>query len=77
MLSLKLFSQYLPAGVFGLVQSALLVLASLPLFDGGFRTAINRNLLTAPEVEERNRLLEFIQIFNTWMASGLGVTRST
>ncbi len=70
MLSLKLFSHYLPAGVFGLVQSALLVLASLPLFDGGFRTAINRNLLTASEVEERNRLLEFIQIFNTWMAAG-------
>lgn len=70
MLSLKLFSHYLPAGVFGLVQSALLVLSSLPLFDGGFRTAINRNLLTGPELEERNRLLEFIQIFNTWMAAG-------
>ena len=69
MVSFKLYGRYLSPQVYGLVQSALVVVSSLPLFDGGFRTAVNRELLTGHDPVERRQLLDFTQVLNTWMAA--------
>jgi len=63
LVALKLCGRYLPDGVFAVVQAALQIIAWLPLLDGGFRLAINRELLARSDAARRRRLLEFGQTF--------------
>jgi O-antigen/teichoic acid export membrane protein len=76
LISFKLYQKFLSVETFGLVQAALMVVRQMPLFDGGFRTAVNRGLLSSTATAERRPLVDFIQWFNTGLAlaaAGVGV----
>ena len=74
LITFHLYDQYLGrAGLFGLIQTAVTVVALLPQFDGGFRLAINRRLLLGRNPIDRRNLVDFAQVFYSWMALFAGL----
>ena len=74
LITFHLYDQYLGrAGLFGLIQTAVTVVALLPQFDGGFRLAINRRLLLGGNPIDRRNLVDFAQVFYSWMALFAGL----
>jgi O-antigen/teichoic acid export membrane protein len=61
--SLKLFSHYLPVGVYGVVVVAQQILGYMPMVDGGFRTTTNREILALAAREDKLRMIRFAQTF--------------
>ncbi len=59
LLTLRLFRAYLSKDHYGLLSVALMILGCLPVFDGGFRAAINRKLLASATDVERRSWLRF------------------
>ena len=70
LVALRLYRHLAPEA-YGVVLVALTLIGYLPLLDGGFRTTLNRMLLTESRAEERRKLLRFGQVFYSWL--GLGV----
>lgn len=70
LIALRLYG-HLAKEAYGVVLGALTMIGYLPLLDGGFRTTINRAVLAEPRPEERRNLLQFGQVFYSWLALGL------
>jgi len=66
LLNLRLCSAYFSPTTYGAVLVALQLLAYLPILDGGFRTAINRRILSA-DPKKATSLLSFGQTLYTWL----------
>jgi len=66
LLTVRLFRLNLSLPLFGLIGVAILILGCLPALDGGFRTAINRRILSLGEGPERDAFVAFGQRLYSW-----------
>src|SRR5580658_437765 len=67
LVAVKLYGRYLGVNVYGVLVVALQITSYLPLFDGGFRTATNRQILANPAAESKRRLIHFSQTFYSFL----------
>lgn len=65
--SIKLYNQYLSAGVLAMFSVALQILNYMPVLDGGFRMAINRSLLEGAAENDRSQVLTFGQTIYVYL----------
>ena len=70
-ISLRLYRDYLTPEIYGAVLIALQIINYLRFLDGGFRSAINRRLLTEFDDVRKSELTHFGQVFYSWLATGL------
>jgi O-antigen/teichoic acid export membrane protein len=76
LVTLKLFRLNLTLPLYGLIGVAVLILGCLPALDGGFRTAINRRILSLAGDADRDVFVVFGQRLYSWFgvaALALGV----
>jgi O-antigen/teichoic acid export membrane protein len=78
LVTLKLFQKNLTLPIYGLIGVAVLILGCLPALDGGFRTAINRRILSLGVGAERDGFVVFGQRLYSWfgvvaLALGVGI----
>jgi hypothetical protein len=66
LITLRLFRKNLSLPLFGLIGVAVLILGCLPALDGGFRTAINRRILSLGGSPERDGFVAFGQRLYSW-----------
>ena len=70
-ISLRLYRNYLTPEIYGAILIALQIINHLRFLDGGFRSAINRRLLTERNEDRKSELTQFGQVFYTWLSAGL------
>jgi O-antigen/teichoic acid export membrane protein len=68
---MKLYGRYLGVEVYGVVVVALQIVGYLPFFDGGFRTATNRQILADPTTERKQSLIHFSRVFSSLLSLAL------
>lgn len=69
--SLWLYSTYLVPEKYGVMALALTMMTYLPMLDGGFRTVINRAVLSSADAAGRDELLGFGQKLYSLLGAGL------
>lgn len=68
LISLKLYKSYLTLEIYGVIVVAVQIMSYMPLVDGGFRTTVNRALLTETNPDRRAALVKFSQVFCSYLA---------
>jgi len=68
LVSLRLYKDFLEPQTYVVIMTAWQMLSYLPLLDGGFRNATNRNILAEPAAGEKRRLIVFAQTICSYLA---------
>lgn len=68
LVSLRLYKDFLEPQTYVVIMTAWQMLSYLPLLDGGFRNATNRNILAEATAGEKQRLIIFAQTICSYLA---------